>query len=219
RRDAAGAGQRCGLGRPARGGHGRGRRHAGLDLPGGLLRAGVLRRGHAALQGAARDHEGRRNAGRHSLRRRRMSARPSIVAALAALLSACTLAPRYEQPAAPVPASYENVDAATAAVPASEIGWKEFFPDPELQGLLVRALANNRDLRIATLNVEAARAQYRIQRADLVPSIDAEGSANNQRLPADLSRTGASELTRVYSAGFGVPAFELDLFGRVRSLR
>jgi multidrug efflux system outer membrane protein len=142
--------------------------------------------------------------------------------ALAAFVSACTLAPRYQQPAAPVPAAYEAApaaNAAVAAVPAAEIGWHEFFPDSELQDLLTRALANNRDLRIATLNVEAARAQYRIQRADLVPAIDAQGTANNQRTPASLSQTGDSELTRSYSAGLGVSAFELDLFGRVRSLR
>ena len=144
------------------------------------------------------------------------------VLSLAALVSACTLAPRYHQPAAPVPAAFEETavpNAEAAALPAAEIGWHEFFPDPELQDLLQRALANNRDLRIATLNVEAARAQYRIQRADLVPAIDAQGTANNQRTPASLSSTGESELTRSYSAGLGVSAFELDLFGRVRSLR
>jgi multidrug efflux system outer membrane protein len=139
--------------------------------------------------------------------------------ALAASLTACTLAPRYERPATPVPAVYENVEAAAAPVPAADIGWKEFFPDPDLQALIATALENNRDLRVATLNVEAARAQYRIQRADLVPPLDIEGSASNQRTPADLSRTGQSELTRAYSAGVGVPSFELDLFGRVRSLR
>ena len=138
----------------------------------------------------------------------------------AATLSACTLAPRYKQPAAPVQPAYEDVLAAdTADVPAAEIGWKQFFPDAELQSLLARALLNNRDLRIATLNVEAARAQYRIQRADLVPAIDALGQSNNQRVPASLSTTGQSELDRSYSAGLGVSAFELDLFGRVRSLR
>ena len=140
---------------------------------------------------------------------------------LTAALSACTLAPKYEQPAAPVAATFENVAATdmAMAVPASEIGWTEFFPDAELRGLIARALANNRDLRIATLNVEAARAQYRIQRSDLVPSIEAQGSATNQLTPASLSRTGNEELTRVYTAGVGVPFYELDLFGRVRSLR
>ena len=142
------------------------------------------------------------------------------VLALGAVLSACTLAPTYEQPAAPVAAAYEGVDTAPAnAVPATEIGWKDFFPDPELRDLIGRALLNNRDLRIATLNVEAARAQYRIQRSDLVPSIEAQGSAANQLTPATLSRTGNEELTRVYTAGVGMPAYELDFFGRVRSLR
>lgn len=143
-----------------------------------------------------------------------------LLAGAAAMLAACTMAPRYRQPEAPVPAGFENTSAsADAAVPAAEIGWREFFPDAQLQELIRRALGNNRDLRIATLNVEAARAQYRIRRADLVPGIDAQGQANNQRTPAALSPTGESELTRSYSAGLGVTAFELDLFGRVRSLR
>ena len=156
-----------------------------------------------------------------------MSARCNLitlttVAALAAMLGACTMAPRYRQPDPPVPAVFDanSSEAREAAeVPASEIGWREFFPDAELQNLIRRALDNNRDLRIATLNVEAARAQYRLRRSDLVPSIDAQGQANNQRVPASLSATGESELNRTYSAGVGVPAFELDLFGRVRSLR
>ncbi len=141
------------------------------------------------------------------------------VMALAAVLSACTLAPEYEQPPAPVATAYEGVDSAPAAVPAAEIGWSDFFPDGELRDLITRALANNRDLRIATLNVEAARAQYRIQRSDLIPSVEVQGSAVNQRTPGELSRTGESELTRVYTVGAGVPAYELDLFGRVRSLK
>lgn len=139
--------------------------------------------------------------------------------ALTALLGACTLAPRYQQPAAPVPSTYDAAPVSEDSVPAAEIGWREFFPDAELQDLIARALANNRDLRVATLNVEAARAQYRIRRSDLVPSIDAQGQANNQRVPASVSPTGESELNRSYSAGLGVTAFELDLFGRVRSLR
>ena len=145
--------------------------------------------------------------------------KPIALIVLAGSLGACTLAPHYEQPAAPVPAAYETEANHAAAIPASEIGWKEFFPDPELQDLIARALLNNRDLRIATLNVEAARAQYRIQRADLVPTIEAGGTANNQRTPASLSLSGESELTRTYSAGVSTSAFELDLFGRVRSLR
>jgi multidrug efflux system outer membrane protein len=138
---------------------------------------------------------------------------------VSAALAACTMAPRFEKPAAPIAAAFEQASSDAGAVTASEIGWREFFPDPELQDLIARALHNNRDLRIATLNVEAARAQYRIRRADLVPAVDAQGQANNQRTPASLSQTGESTLNRTYSAGLGVSAFELDLFGRVRSLR
>lgn len=144
--------------------------------------------------------------------------RPALALAAGAL-SACTLAPRYERPAAPVPAAYEGAADAATATPAADVAWSEFFPDPELRQLIGRALVNNRDLRIATLNVEAARAQYRIQRADLLPSIDAVGVADNERVPASLSPTGESGLTRTYSAGFATTAFELDLFGRVRSLK
>jgi len=138
---------------------------------------------------------------------------------LAAALTACTMAPRYQRPAAPVAESYESTEPAQPVQPASDVGWKEFFPDAELRDLIGRALVNNRDLRIATLNVEAARAQYRIQRADLVPWVNASGVANNQRTPASLSPTGESELTRTYTAGLAMPSFELDLFGRVRSLK
>jgi multidrug efflux system outer membrane protein len=152
--------------------------------------------------------------------------RLSTALALSMVLTACTLAPRYRQPEAPVPGTFDAATPASTgaaapapAVPAAEIGWREFFPDAELQGLIQRSLANNRDLGIATLNVEAARAQYRTQRSDLLPAIDAQGQANNQRVPASLSSTGQSELDRSYSAGLGVSAFELDLFGRVRSLR
>ena len=147
-------------------------------------------------------------------------------AVVSAVLAACTMAPRYERPSAPVAAAYPDVAAAAAptpstadAAPAVEIGWREFFPDGRLQALIERALANNRDLRVAALNVEAARAQYRIQRADLVPRIDATGSATSQRIPTSLSTTGDSYVARDYSAALGVTAFELDLFGRVRSLR
>ena len=153
-------------------------------------------------------------------------------ASVAALLlvSACTLAPRYERPAMPVRETFDvgmppdearsASDAAAAAGPsAADIGWREFFRDPQLQDLLGRALQNNRDLRVAALNVEAARAQYRIRQADLVPGVDAVGEASSQRVPANLAQSGESQVARRYTAGLGVTAFELDLFGRLRSLR
>jgi multidrug efflux system outer membrane protein len=92
------------------------------------------------------------------------------------------------------------------------------FGDPRLQAIVALALENNRDLRVAALNVELTRAQYRIQRAEQLPAVDATASATRQRVPADLSPTGAALTASSYSAGVAVTAFELDLFGRVRSL-
>ena len=100
---------------------------------------------------------------------------------------------------------------AAAAAAASDIGWREFFADPKLEELIGRALASNRDLRVAVLNVERARAQYHVQRADRVPSLAVNGA---------LVRSGGDALatTEAYSVGLGVTEFELDLFGRVRNL-
>ncbi len=151
---------------------------------------------------------------------------PSSVLALAvgaALLSGCTLMPTYERPAAPVAQAWPAGPAYamdTATTPAAaDLGWREFFRDPQLQGLIEQALANNRDLRVATLNIEAARARYQIQRADLFPTIKASGSGTNQRVPASVSTTGSEVISHQYSAGLGFSAYELDLFGRVRSLK
>ncbi|PZN31745.1 MAG: multidrug transporter [Proteobacteria bacterium] len=145
----------------------------------------------------------------------------AVALAVLTALSGCTLAPRYERPAAPVADEFPAQPSANAGegLSAADIGWREFFPQQTLQDLIGRALANNRDLRVAALNVEAARAQYRIRQADIVPHVDAVGEGNSQRVPANLSQTGESYVTRQYSAGLGVTAFELDLFGRLRSLR
>ena len=151
-------------------------------------------------------------------------------AALAgSLLAGCTLAPHYEQPAAPIAVQYDAVSVAdaTGSVPASAVGWREFFTDPALQGLIDTALKNNLDLREAALNVEAARAQYRIQRAELLPTINATGSGSVQKTPLSTLGVGAASggaggadsiIIRAYSAGIGVTSYELDLFGRLRSL-
>ena len=100
--------------------------------------------------------------------------------------------------------------ASQAPQAAADIGWREFFTDPNLEELIAQALANNRDLRVAVLNVEKARAQYRIQRADRVPSIEATG--------AMYRAGGDGRTTESFSASVGVTDFELDLFGRVRNL-
>ena len=131
-----------------------------------------------------------------------------------------TLAPTYERPQAPVAGQWPSGSASSAAASkaADEIGWREFFADARLRGAIELALQHNRDLRVAALNIERAQAQYRIQRAELFPSINATAGQSAQRTPSDVS--GSSQaITRSYSATLGFSAYELDLFGRVRSLQ
>lgn len=139
--------------------------------------------------------------------------------AVTLLASACTLAPRYERPQAPIAGAYPTETASAATVAAADLGWREFFADPRLQKLVELALENNRDLRVAMLNVEAARAQYRIQRSELLPAIAGSGSSNAQRMPDDLTANPNQNVSHSYSVGVGFTSYELDLFGRVRSLK
>lgn len=137
-------------------------------------------------------------------------------------LGGCSLIPDYQRPAAPVAATLpgDGVYAGTTqAATATPPEWRGFFRDPALQQLIAVALDNNRDLRVAALNVEAFQAQYRIQRSELFPQLGAAGSGTRQRLPGDLSASGEPTTAGQYSATLGVSAWELDLFGRVRSLR
>ena len=142
-----------------------------------------------------------------------------LAAAAALLLGACSLAPRYQRPAPPISGEWGPEQAATpAASRTADLGWRDVFGDARLQALVALALENNRDLRVAALNVELTRAQHRIQRAELLPAVGASASATRQRVGSDLSPTGEAETTSSYRVGLGVTAFELDLFGRVRSL-
>lgn len=149
-----------------------------------------------------------------------------IVGALASLLGACTLEPGYHRPDSPVP---PPTGAAAGGVVAADIGWREFFVDPQLQQLIALALADNRDLRVAALNVQSAQAHYRIQRAELFPAIDATAVEQVDRFPAGAfgsllsggaTGSGASGGTtvRFFDVGIGFTSYELDLFGRVQSL-
>jgi multidrug efflux system outer membrane protein len=150
-----------------------------------------------------------------------------LAATLAALLGACTLEPSYHRPSSPVPALE---GAAKGGVAAAEMGWREFFVDPQLQQLIALALANNRDLRVAALNVQSAQAHYRIQRAELFPTIDASAALQVDRFPAGVSGapvpgaggaasgTAGASILRFYDVGIGFTSYELDLFGRIRSL-
>jgi multidrug efflux system outer membrane protein len=142
---------------------------------------------------------------------------------VALLASGCmSLAPKYERPAAPVPDAFAgNVSlpgvAASApsntGAPAADLEWQRFFVDARLKRLIEIALNNNRDLRIAVLNIEQARAAYQIRRADALPSVGV--AVTGQRQP---SATGSGQITSVYTAGLAVTAYELDFLGRVRSL-
>lgn len=148
--------------------------------------------------------------------------------AVALLLAGCTsMAPNYERPASPADAAWptgpsyqSNADTSSAqgAMAAADIAWQDFITDEKLEKVVRLALENNRDLRVAALNIERARAQYQIQRADSFPSIGINGEGTSQRLPADLNPSGEAGINRQYSAGIGTSAYELDLFGRVRSL-
>lgn len=149
--------------------------------------------------------------------------RLSLIAALAlALLGGCALTPTYQRPAAPVAANYAVADATPNATSVATLEWQSFFTDPALRRLIDLALANNRDLRVAVLNIEQARAQYQIRRADQFPTINL--GASGSRAPVASRSTGTGTGTaggsfETYSVGLVSSAYELDFFGRVASLK
>ncbi|MBD9676063.1 efflux transporter outer membrane subunit [Pseudomonas sp. PDM18] len=136
---------------------------------------------------------------------------------LAMVLAGCSMAPTYERPEAPVAQSWSG-PAAQPGAAASNLDWQTFIVDSELRELVNVALDNNRSLRQTLLDIEQARAQYRIQRADRVPGLSGAANGNRQRLPADLSNSGSSAVSSSYQVGLALPEYELDLFGRVKSL-
>ncbi|MFZ7126531.1 MAG: efflux transporter outer membrane subunit [Desulfobacterales bacterium] len=149
-----------------------------------------------------------------------------LSAAMLVLLGGCTMIPAYTRPDAPVPEGWPEGPAyrdPAASGPdsasAAELPWREFFTDQRLQAVIEAALYNNRDLRLAALNVQRARAIYGIQRAALYPAVDAVASGYKERLPADLSSSGDSRIVEQYDVGLGVFGWEIDLFGRIRSLK
>ena len=139
----------------------------------------------------------------------------ALPALLGVLLTGCaSMAPPYERPAAPVAATFPDVQAAgaPAALPVSEIEWQRFFVDPRLKRLIELALLNNRDLRIAVLNIERVRAQYQVQRAEQFPTLVLGATGLAQ------PKATSSGSSTYYTAGLNITGYELDLFGRVRSL-
>ncbi len=137
-------------------------------------------------------------------------------------LAGCTMIPKYTRPAAPVPSGWPSGPAyketPQGAPAATELKWREFFRDERLQTIIDMALKNNRDLRVAALNVEKSRALYQIQRADLLPAGQATVSPIRQRIPADLSTTAQEGIFGTYGSSIGINSWEIDFFGRIRSL-
>ncbi len=144
-------------------------------------------------------------------------AAPRALAPLAAalLLAGCSLMPTYERPAAPIAPQWPeaSLNPSTAGAPAAaDLAWQTFFADATLNELIQTALTNNRDLRVAVLNIEQARAQLGIRRADQLPTVNA--TATGSRAP-----NGSGGISSTYTAGFAVTAYELDFFDRIGSLK
>ena len=134
------------------------------------------------------------------------------------MLAACSLAPTYERPAAPIPDAYPLPGGKADGRSAADMAWKDFFGDARLQALISAALANNRDLRTAALRVEESRALFGIQRADQFPTINGNASYTRTGTTDAQQAAGQPSITRQYQVGLGLTAFELDFFGRVRNL-
>lgn len=136
------------------------------------------------------------------------------------VIAGCSMAPTYQQPVAPVAGTFPASSAKSSAKPAVDIGWREFYQDARLQALIAIALENNRDLRIAVLRIEEARSLYNIQWADRLPNLNATASGSRGRTPAAFSTADpkASFIGSRYDVGVSLASFELDFFGRVKSL-
>jgi outer membrane protein, multidrug efflux system len=137
----------------------------------------------------------------------------------------CTLSPEYTRPEAPVPDSwpsgpaYKETGSKAGHMPAADIAWRDFLVDERLQKVIGLALANNRDLRLATLNIERTQALYRIQRAELLPTVNAGAVFSKERGPGSLSGSGKPVTGELYSVNLGISLWELDFFGRIRNMK
>ncbi|MES2677340.1 MAG: efflux transporter outer membrane subunit [Pseudomonadota bacterium] len=136
-------------------------------------------------------------------------------AIIIALISSCTMIPKYSRPKSPVAETFSGIDSAEQIQAVSSIKWQEFFKSADLQKIIQTALDNNRDLRVAVLNIDAARALYRVSQSNLMPKIDAKASYTKQEIPANIGFVGFQNSR--YDANIASAAFEIDLFGKIRS--
>jgi len=145
------------------------------------------------------------------------------LALAAVILAGCTMIPKYQRPAAPVaqtwPKNFVPQNQANQTNAVADIGWREFFRDPRLQALIGLALTNNRDLRVAVLNVEQTRAEYRIQLAALIPTVNVNANGERQRTAFGYNGSGSGTTFSQYNVQLNISSYELDLFGHVRSLK
>lgn len=142
------------------------------------------------------------------------------LSAAAVLLAGCaSMAPDYQAPALPVTDSYPADAPTTVGQHAAALDWREHFTDPRLQQLIAQALVHNRDLRLAALRVQEARAAHGIQRAERLPALGISGAASRARLPGSLNATGQQVTASQYQLALGVNAWEIDFWGRVQSLQ
>jgi multidrug efflux system outer membrane protein len=147
-----------------------------------------------------------------------MTSKSIIPFASVLFFSACTMIPKYQRPKAPVPEALPGDAAKPGAVAVANLHWQDYFTNPGMQSVIKLALANNRDLRIAALNIEKMQATYGIQRAGLFPTIGVAASGERYWTPKNMSLTGKAKTTETDTLNFGVSSWELDFFGRVRSL-
>lgn len=148
-----------------------------------------------------------------------------IVCSIVIFSTGCSLAPKYERPPMPVADSwpkgnaYKNLAIEADGPSAMEVAWQNFFINEKLKSVIAMALTNNRDLRVAALNIDKMRALYRIQGSQHFPAVNGSASSSAQRLPDSLSPTGKARINRQYQLSVGVSAYELDFFGKIRSLK
>ncbi len=148
-----------------------------------------------------------------------------IMAAVLSLNGCVSTGEKYARPALPVPsdlpngAAYDGRASSGPALSLADIRWQDVFPDEKLRKIIGLALANNRDLRLAALNVERARAYYGVQRAELFPPVSLTALGSKKHTPADLSQTGKEMTAEQYSVDLGIVAWEIDFTGRIRSLK
>ena len=145
------------------------------------------------------------------------------ILALAFFLYGCPRTSQYARPGMPVPSAWPESSAAEAGAPgapaAGDLKWQDYFTDQQLQSVIGLALENNLDLRMATLNIEKVQALYRIQRAEQYPTVVVSASGDAYRVPKTLSGADDNETVAQYTVGLGATSWELDLFGRIRSLK